>query len=108
MFELADPSGLPAGRIEITLKWKSTYLAPPGSTVTSEHPKLVPRDKPIEDAVEPKQESQNVEGTKENQDLKSKAVDESLLEKEDKDLPHHSISLPDPPAPKVRISVVTQ
>uniref|UniRef100_A0AAV2L1C1 Uncharacterized protein n=1 Tax=Knipowitschia caucasica TaxID=637954 RepID=A0AAV2L1C1_KNICA len=30
-FELYDPSGLPAGHIQVSLKWKLPYLPPPGS-----------------------------------------------------------------------------
>ncbi|XP_060932316.1 protein fantom [Limanda limanda] len=35
VFELSDPSGLPAGHIEVTLKWKSAYRPPSGSGETA-------------------------------------------------------------------------
>uniref|UniRef100_A0A8D0AME2 RPGRIP1 like n=1 Tax=Sander lucioperca TaxID=283035 RepID=A0A8D0AME2_SANLU len=45
VFELTDPSGLPAGNIEVTLKWKSTYLPPSGSVGTVEEQKFIPKEK---------------------------------------------------------------
>ncbi|KAK7891766.1 hypothetical protein WMY93_023729 [Mugilogobius chulae] len=30
LFELSDPAGLPAGHIQLSLKWKLSYLPPPG------------------------------------------------------------------------------
>lgn len=45
MFELADPSGLPAGCIEVTLRWKSTYLPPPGIITAAEEPRVIPGEK---------------------------------------------------------------
>uniref|UniRef100_A0A8C7FAR2 RPGRIP1 like n=1 Tax=Oncorhynchus kisutch TaxID=8019 RepID=A0A8C7FAR2_ONCKI len=46
-FELTDPSGLPSGHIDVTLKWKFTYLPPPGSTMTVEQAKFVPKERPV-------------------------------------------------------------
>uniref|UniRef100_A0A4W5L8D6 RPGRIP1 like n=1 Tax=Hucho hucho TaxID=62062 RepID=A0A4W5L8D6_9TELE len=46
-FELTDPSGLPNGHIDVTLKWKFTYLPPPGSTMTVEQAKFVPKERPV-------------------------------------------------------------
>lgn len=40
-FELIDPSGCPSGHIEVMLKWKYTYLPPPGSPVTPEQAKFI-------------------------------------------------------------------
>lgn len=34
MFELSDASGDPAGQIEVTLRWRSSYLPPPSSIST--------------------------------------------------------------------------
>ncbi|KAM7415414.1 hypothetical protein PAMA_019980 [Pampus argenteus] len=39
VFELTDPTGLPAGHLEVTLKWRFTYLPPPGSIMTVKVPK---------------------------------------------------------------------
>uniref|UniRef100_A0A672ZK65 RPGRIP1 like n=1 Tax=Sphaeramia orbicularis TaxID=375764 RepID=A0A672ZK65_9TELE len=61
VFELIDPSGLPSGHIEVTLKWKLTYLPPPGSAIPAEEPKFITKVKHDEENVEPKQEQQNVE-----------------------------------------------
>ncbi|KAK6317932.1 hypothetical protein J4Q44_G00112230 [Coregonus suidteri] len=46
-FELTDPSGLPSGHIDVTLKWKFTYLPPPGSTMTVEQAKFVPKERAL-------------------------------------------------------------
>uniref|UniRef100_A0A673WJI6 RPGRIP1 like n=1 Tax=Salmo trutta TaxID=8032 RepID=A0A673WJI6_SALTR len=46
-FELTDTSGLPNGHIDVTLKWKFTYLPPPGSTMTVEQAKFVPKKRPV-------------------------------------------------------------
>ncbi|KAJ0029070.1 hypothetical protein NQD34_004067 [Periophthalmus magnuspinnatus] len=41
IFELRDQSGLPAGHIQLSLKWTLSYLPPPGSEVTVEEPKFI-------------------------------------------------------------------
>uniref|UniRef100_A0A3B4BDK6 C2 domain-containing protein n=1 Tax=Periophthalmus magnuspinnatus TaxID=409849 RepID=A0A3B4BDK6_9GOBI len=41
IFELRDQSGLPAGHIQLSLKWMLSYLPPPGSEVTVEEPKFI-------------------------------------------------------------------
>lgn len=40
VFSLADPSGLPAGHIEVTLKWKFSYMLPPGSIEATEEQRV--------------------------------------------------------------------
>ncbi|XP_071394998.1 protein fantom [Centroberyx affinis] len=60
VFELADSSGLSTGHIEVTLKWKFTYLPPPGSTMTVEEAKFVPKEKPVKETPEQQQEQYNV------------------------------------------------
>ncbi|XP_039988659.1 protein fantom isoform X2 [Xiphias gladius] len=108
VFELTDPSGLPAGHIEVTLKWKFTYHPPSGSIMTVEAPEfIVPKEKPIEETAEPKQE-QSVDEEHRDKLLKDKDVEEILQEeKEAGVLFHHSTSLPDvavskAPLPKLR------
>ncbi|XP_041650612.1 LOW QUALITY PROTEIN: protein fantom [Cheilinus undulatus] len=48
-FELNDPTGLPAGQIEVSLRWRSTYLAPPGSNLTAEESELVQEEREEEE-----------------------------------------------------------
>uniref|UniRef100_A0A3B4XMA1 RPGRIP1 like n=1 Tax=Seriola lalandi dorsalis TaxID=1841481 RepID=A0A3B4XMA1_SERLL len=80
VFELTDPSGLPAGHIQVTLKWKFTY-----------HPVE-------EETAEPK----NEHGDEEERDERLKDRDlEEILQEEDQDPPPLS-SLPRVAAAKVR------
>lgn len=72
VFELTDPSGLPAGHIEVTLKWRFSYVPPADAIMTVEEPKLIPGQL--------EQERHSVEG------------DESLQE-EARELSHRSTSL---------------
>ncbi|XP_070828950.1 protein fantom [Chaetodon trifascialis] len=51
VFELTDVSGLPAGHIEVTLKWKFIYLQP-STSIRTEEPEFIPQ----EDAGEPEEE----------------------------------------------------
>ncbi|KAM6973328.1 LOW QUALITY PROTEIN: protein fantom [Aplochiton taeniatus] len=51
-FELTDPAGRPSGHIDVSLRWKFTYLPPPGSTMTVEQAKFVPKEKPVKLAPE--------------------------------------------------------
>ncbi|XP_041794749.1 protein fantom [Chelmon rostratus] len=86
VFELTDPSGLPAGHIEVTLRWKFTYLQPSASIRTKE-PEFIPK----EAASWPKQEDHSVEDEKKDTD-----VNETLQEEtESRDLFHLSTSLPE-------------
>lgn len=89
MFELTDPSGLPAGHIEVTLKWKFTYVPPSGSIMTVKE--LIP----TETEIKPEQDQHRVEDER-----KEKDVDETLQE-EDKHRPHQPASLPKVAASKV-------
>ncbi|XP_049429611.1 protein fantom [Epinephelus fuscoguttatus] len=95
VFELTDPSGLPAGHIEVTLKWKFTYVPPSGSIMTVKE--LIP----TETEIKPEQDQHRVEDER-----KEKDVDETLQE-EDKHRPHQPASLPKvaaskAPLPKLR------
>ncbi|XP_044048154.1 protein fantom [Siniperca chuatsi] len=99
VFGLTDPSGLPAGHIEVTLKWKFTYLPPPGSIMTVKEPKLIPKEKHVELTAEPRRQQRSVEEEKKDADT---------LQEEAKDLFHRSASLPEvataskAPLPKLR------
>lgn len=50
MFLLADPSGLPAGNIEVTLKWKVSYIHPVDAMEDE------PRFTPVEETSEAKRQ----------------------------------------------------
>ncbi|XP_008299078.1 protein fantom [Stegastes partitus] len=107
-FELVDPSGLPAGHIEVNLKWKSTYLPPPGSIMAAEEPRFIPQEKPVKGTSGLKQEQTTVEDQKKHSLLKD--VKEKLQE-ENKDL-HRSTSQPEAtaaakaPLPKLRLKTL--
>uniref|UniRef100_A0A8C6T9J8 RPGRIP1 like n=1 Tax=Neogobius melanostomus TaxID=47308 RepID=A0A8C6T9J8_9GOBI len=53
VFELIDQSGLPAGHIQLSLKWKLSYLPPPGSEVTLEEPRFITKHRAAEEPEEP-------------------------------------------------------
>uniref|UniRef100_A0A087Y552 RPGRIP1 like n=1 Tax=Poecilia formosa TaxID=48698 RepID=A0A087Y552_POEFO len=55
MFELADPSGKPAGSLEVTLRWKSAYSPSVGITRAAEEHRLFPEHHAGE-PVDPHQE----------------------------------------------------
>ncbi|XP_042082618.1 protein fantom [Haplochromis burtoni] len=55
VFSLADPSGLPAGNIEVTLKWKVSYIHPVDAMEDE------PRFTPVEEASEAKQQPEGKE-----------------------------------------------
>lgn len=65
MFELTDPSGRPAGQIEVMLKWKSTYVPPSGSIRTPEEPTFILK----ESAGRPEQELHGVEDEEKDEAL---------------------------------------
>uniref|UniRef100_A0A8C4H861 RPGRIP1 like n=1 Tax=Dicentrarchus labrax TaxID=13489 RepID=A0A8C4H861_DICLA len=71
VFELTDPSGLPAGHIEVTLKWKFMYLPLSGSIMTVKEPKFIPK----ETASKLKQEQQS-----EEDEERDEGVEEALQE----------------------------
>lgn len=104
VFELTDPSGLPAGHIEVTLKWRFTYLPPPGSIPTVQEPTFVPREKRVEQTAEPKNEQPRAEEEGKDEDV-GKTLQE---EKKDRHLSKLSTSLPEVTASKVRRSVNTE
>ncbi|XP_014900758.1 protein fantom [Poecilia latipinna] len=63
MFELADPSGKPAGSLDVTLRWKSAYSPSVGITRAAEEHRLFPEHHAGE-PVDPHQEQVNVEAEK--------------------------------------------
>uniref|UniRef100_A0A3Q3JKX4 C2 domain-containing protein n=1 Tax=Monopterus albus TaxID=43700 RepID=A0A3Q3JKX4_MONAL len=99
VFELTDPSGLPAGHIEVTLKWKFPYLPPPRSIISAEEPVFIPKDTPVHGPAGLSEEAENKDKLLTDTDL------EELLqeEKEARDPSHHSTSLSSKaPLPKPR------
>lgn len=80
VFELTDPSGRPAGHIEVMLKWKSSYVPPLGSIRAPEEPTFSLKESG------PEQELHRVE---------DEETDEALQEEEEasRDLSHLSSSL---------------
>lgn len=46
-FELTDPTGLPSGYIDVTLKWKFTYLPPSGLAIAPEQARFFTKESPI-------------------------------------------------------------
>ncbi|XP_062847506.1 protein fantom isoform X2 [Trichomycterus rosablanca] len=46
-FELSDAAGQQSGYMDVTLKWKFTYLPPSGLVMTAEEAKFIAKDTPI-------------------------------------------------------------
>lgn len=79
-FELTDPSGLPNGHIDVTLKWKFTYLPPPGSTMTVEQAKFVPKKRPVKLTTQKVEEKKvEVEENREEEEDKREGKKEELM-----------------------------
>ncbi|XP_027029023.2 protein fantom isoform X1 [Tachysurus fulvidraco] len=51
-FELTDPAGLPSGYIDVTLKWKFTYLPPSGLAAAPEQAKFFTKEAQIKLATD--------------------------------------------------------
>uniref|UniRef100_A0A3P9Q9F9 RPGRIP1 like n=1 Tax=Poecilia reticulata TaxID=8081 RepID=A0A3P9Q9F9_POERE len=81
MFELADPSGKPAGSLDVTLRWKSAYSPSAGITRAAEERRLFPEHHAGE-SVNPHQEQLNVE--EEKKDGWREDVEEMLEEEMEK------------------------
>lgn len=81
-FELTDPSGLPSGHIDVTLKWKFTYLTP-GSTMTVEQAKFVPKERPVKLATR-KVEEKKVEVEEKRKEEEGKKEELRMVVKEEK------------------------
>uniref|UniRef100_A0A7N9AS01 RPGRIP1 like n=1 Tax=Mastacembelus armatus TaxID=205130 RepID=A0A7N9AS01_9TELE len=84
VFELTDPSGHPAGDIEVTLKWKSTYLAPPGSTSAEE---FIPEEKPVKEPAEHSGQDRTNENLLTDRDLEEIVQEEKEAVNEPTPLP---------------------
>ncbi|KAK3526047.1 hypothetical protein QTP70_012811 [Hemibagrus guttatus] len=63
-FELTDPAGLPSGYIDVTLKWKFTYLPPSGLATAAEQAKFFTKEAPIKLATD---ESGDMNGAEVNE-----------------------------------------
>uniref|UniRef100_A0A3Q3XDV6 C2 domain-containing protein n=1 Tax=Mola mola TaxID=94237 RepID=A0A3Q3XDV6_MOLML len=77
-YELTDLSGLPAGHIEVTLKWKSAYFPPSGSTRTTVERTFIQKER----VGQAKQELHRLE---------DKAKEEALQKEEEEVRRHHSL-----------------
>ncbi|KAM9495440.1 protein fantom isoform 2-T2 [Clarias gariepinus] len=94
-FELTDPAGLPRGFIDVTLKWKFTYLPPTGLAMTAEQAKFVTKEASVRLATN---ESGNTNGV----DMKENISAATPL------LKPRLLTLTKPPAKKVSFSNVTE
>ncbi|XP_062317910.1 protein fantom [Osmerus eperlanus] len=74
-FELTDPAGLPSGHVDVTLKWKFTYLPPPGSTMTVEQARFIPKEPPVKLTPEGEEAEEKRAGTEEAKEEKEKRVE---------------------------------
>lgn len=99
VFELTDPSGLPAGHIEVTLKWKSMYLPPSGSIRTAEEPAFILKER----AGWPQQELHSVEDEE-----KDETLQENEEEEASRDPFHLSSSLPEETVSQVSTHINTK
>lgn len=77
VFELTNPYGLPAGHIEVTLRWKLPYVSPSGSVSTTKEPEPLPRKKM--DPLKQELHSRMVEDRDETQEEKDEASGDRLL-----------------------------
>lgn len=77
VFELTDPYGLPAGHIEVTLRWKLPYVSPSGSVSTTKEPELFPRKKM--DPLKRELHGRKVKDRDETQEEKEEASGDRLL-----------------------------
>ncbi|XP_056137838.1 protein fantom [Lampris incognitus] len=93
VFELADPTGHPAGHIEVTLKWRYMYLPPPDSTMTVEQAKFIPKEKPVRLAPTHEEKQHTVEKQREK-DREDRVKESSKEEKKPEELSHESTSSP--------------
>lgn len=98
VFELTDPSGLPAGHIEVTLKWKSTYLPPSGSIRTAEEPTFILKER----GGRSQQELHSVEDEEKYETLQEEEEETS------RDPFHLSFSLPEDAASQVSTHINTK
>uniref|UniRef100_A0A3Q4BS08 C2 domain-containing protein n=1 Tax=Mola mola TaxID=94237 RepID=A0A3Q4BS08_MOLML len=99
-YELTDLSGLPAGHIEVTLKWKSAYFPPSGSTRTTVERTFIQKER----VGQAKQELHRLE---------DKAKEEALQKEEEEVRRHHSLLFSQPedamsqPLERIRVEVLS-
>ncbi|XP_041965834.1 protein fantom isoform X1 [Alosa sapidissima] len=72
-FELADPAGCRSGHIEVMLKWKYTYLPPPGSAVTPEQAKFIVKNTPVKVTTKAKHSDEEEKEEQREEEPKQKA-----------------------------------
>lgn len=77
VFELTNPYGLPAGCIEVTLRWKLPYVSPSGSIITTKEPELFQKNQM--DPLKQELHSMKVEDRDETQEEKDEASGDRLL-----------------------------
>ncbi|XP_037538552.1 protein fantom [Nematolebias whitei] len=87
VFELVDPSGLPAGCIEVTLRWKSTYLPPPSVITAAEEPRVIPEEEEEQQSTEeaktdPEPKDVSLQGKKEDRSLVDRNIRSAAAAKE--------------------------
>lgn len=108
VFELSDPSGLPSGHIEVSLKWKLAYLPPPGSDIAAEEPKFFTKERPVKETTKPKQEPPKIQEVIKDKPLTEPSVkEERQKEKDTRDtsnvpLVHPNVDASKAPLPKLR------
>ncbi|XP_034734819.1 putative uncharacterized protein DDB_G0271982 [Etheostoma cragini] len=122
VFGLTDPSGLPAGDIEVTLKWKSTYFPPsvgeqpsiPNKTEQHSVEKKKEREQHSVEEKKKEREQHSVEEKKkerEQHSVEEKKKEREVAEtpqKEEKHLHHQPVSLPTPAASKAPLPKLRQ
>lgn len=81
VFELLDSSGRPAGHIEVLLKWKLTYVPPPGSVTASNSRSIPERRRPDEPAnLTPEPPTENKERTDRKQNTHQTGSETTAIE----------------------------
>ncbi|XP_024136739.1 protein fantom [Oryzias melastigma] len=81
VFELLDSSGRPAGHIEVLLKWKLTYVPPPGSVTASNSRSIPERRRPDEPAnLTPEPPTENKERTDRKQNTHQTGSETTAVE----------------------------
>uniref|UniRef100_A0AAY4DNP1 C2 domain-containing protein n=1 Tax=Denticeps clupeoides TaxID=299321 RepID=A0AAY4DNP1_9TELE len=87
-FELVDPVGVSSGHIDVTLKWKFTYLPPPGTALTCEQAKFIPKEKPLN--LTTKEEEKETKAPDSAPQPPVSEVSEQLTQSDEEEEPHFS------------------
>ncbi|XP_062402589.1 protein fantom [Sardina pilchardus] len=98
-FELADPAGCGSGHIEVMLKWKYTYLPPPGSAVTPEQAKFIVKTTPVKVATKAKHSDEEEEEEQREEEPKQRAPPQTHVHS------HSTLSVTPLPKPRQLISL---